>query len=407
MLEIGLGIVIFTGIITILILLILVVRLKLVTTGEVNININYKDSIQARTGDKLLKALADKSIYLPSACGGMGTCGQCRVKVLSGGGALLPTETTRITKRDAARGERLACQLVIKQEMAIEIREEIFGAKKWECTVHSNMNVATLMKELVLELPPGEPIEFRAGSYIQVTCPPYQANFSDFDIAPQYHIEWDRLDLWHHRAETKQTETRAYSLANHPAENGIVSLVVRIALPPPGVDENTPPGVVSSYLFGLKPGDKIQISGPYGNFLATETDNEMVFVGGGAGMAPIRSHIFDQLKCLKSKRKISFWYGARNTRELFYADEFDRLQIESDNFQWCVALSDPQTEDDWQGKTGFIHDVLFENYLKDHPAPEECEYYLCGPPMMVKAVCNMLDNLGVDPDHIYYDDFGG
>lgn len=407
MLEIGLGIMTFTGIIMSLILVILIVRSKLVTMDEVTITINDTDTIKVRSGDKLLQALADKSIYLPSACGGVGTCGQCRIKVLKGSGALLPTESAQITKREAAQGERLACQFVIKQEMAIEVPKEIFGVKHWECTVRSNENVATLMKQIILELPPGETIDFRAGSYIQVTCPPYLADFSDFYIGQEYRIEWDRLNLWRYRVVTKQSATRAYSLANYPIESDIVMLAVRIAIPPPGADEEIPPGIVSSYLFGLKSGDKIQISGPFGNFLATETEKEMIFVGGGAGMAPMRSHIFDQLKRLKSKRKISFWYGARNLRELFYADEFDRLQAEHENFRWFVALSDPQIQDEWKGKTGFIHEVLFEYYLKNHVAPEECEFYLCGPPMMVKAVRNMLDNLGVDPDHIYHDDFGG
>jgi Na+-transporting NADH:ubiquinone oxidoreductase subunit F len=263
-----------------------------------------------------------------------------------------------------------------------------------------------LIKELVLELPPGETIDFRAGSYVQIACPPYSTSFVDFDIEAGFRDEWDRLDLWRCRAGTATAATRAYSLANYPAENSVITLVIRIAIPPPGAPDTVPPGVVSSYLFSLKPGDKVSVSGPFGGFFAMDTENEMVFVGGGAGMAPMRSHIFDQLKHLQSKREITFWYGARSRRELFYEHDFDRLRETCENFHWTVALSEPRPEDEWRGETGFIHDVLYEKYLKDHTAPEDCEYYLCGPPMMIKAVRNMLDNIGVDPDNIFFDDFG-
>jgi Na+-transporting NADH:ubiquinone oxidoreductase subunit F len=407
MLEIGLGVGLFTAIVMLLVLVILAARSQLVATGEVEITVNEERKLRAPVGGKLLGALAETGIHLPSACGGVGTCGQCRVDVLAGGGAILPTETARISKREAAAGARLACQVTVKQEMTVRVPDEVFGVKQWECTVRSNTSITTLMKELVLDLPPGETIDFRAGSYVQITCPPYRAGFADFDVGAEYRGEWDRLDLWRYVAGTKKPETRAYSMASYPEEKTAIMLVVRIAIPPPGAPDSVPPGVVSSYIFGLEPGDKVRVSGPFGHFFAAETDNEMVFVGGGAGMAPMRSHIFDQLKRLKSKRKISFWYGARNRRELLYQEAFDRLQAEQDNFRWVPALSEPRPEDRWQGKTGFIHEVLYEHYLKDHPAPEDCEYYLCGPPMMIKAVRRMLDNLGVDPDNIRFDDFGG
>lgn len=407
MLEIGLGVALFTGIVLCLVLVILVVRSRLVATGEVDITVNDEKTIRTKAGDKLLGALAQAGIYLPSACGGVGTCGQCRLQVLEGGGAMLPTEAARFTKHEAADGMRLACQTTVKQDMAVRVPDEVFGVKQWECTVRSNANVAPLIKELVLELPPGETIEFRAGGYIQISCPPYEASFSDFEIESQYRADWDRLDLWRFRAKTTASAVRAYSMANHPCENDVIMLVVRIAIPPPGAPESVPPGIVSSYIFKLRAGDKVKVSGPYGHFFATETDSEMVFVGGGAGMAPMRSHIFDQLRRLKSKRKITFWYGARSRQDLFYVEDFDRLQAEHDNFKWFIALSEPRPEDHWSGKTGFIHEALRESYLKDHPSPEDCEYYLCGPPMMIRAVRNMLDNLGVDPDNIRFDEFGG
>jgi Na+-transporting NADH:ubiquinone oxidoreductase subunit F len=297
--------------------------------------------------------------------------------------------------------------VTLKQDMIVQVPDEVFGVKQWQCTVRSNRSIATLIKELVLDLPPGETVDFRAGSYVQIACPAYRARFEDFDIGPEYRAEWDRLGLWRYQVGTAQPTTRAYSMANYPEEDRFVMLDVRIAIPPPGAPDSVPPGVVSSYLFGLRPGDRVTVLGPYGHFFATPSDREMVFVGGGVGMAPMRCHIFDQLKRLESGRRISFWYGARNRRELLYEADFDRLQAEHGNFEWFVALSDPGAMDDWRGPTGFIHEVLYRNYLKDHPAPEDCEYYVCGPPVMIRAVMNMLDSLGVDPDNIFFDDFGG
>jgi Na+-transporting NADH:ubiquinone oxidoreductase subunit F len=387
MIEIALGVALFTAIVVVLVLAILAARSRLVATGTVAVTVNESKAIEASTGDKLLTALSAAGIHLPSACGGVGTCGQCRVRVTDGGGAILPTERASITKREAALGDRLACQVTVKRDMAVRVPDEVFGVKRWDCTVRSNRNIATLIKE--------------------VHCPPYRARFTEFDIAPDYRGEWDRLDLWRYEARTAEATTRAYSLANYPAENTEVRLDIRIAIPPPAAPDTVPPGVVSSYLFGLAPGDTLAVLGPYGNFFATDSDAEMVFVGGGVGMAPMRAHIFDHLLRLKSGRKITFWYGARNRREIIYKEDFDRLQAAHDNFDWFVALSDPEPADDWQGMTGFVHDMLYEHYLKDHPAPEACEYYLCGPPMMIRAVRNMLDSLGVDPDNIFFDDFGG
>lgn len=405
--EIILGIVLFTVIIMALVFLILSARSKLVSTGDISITINDEKVIKTSAGGKLLGALADANLFVSSACGGGGTCGQCKVKVFEGGGSILPTEESHITKREAAECDRLSCQVSVKQDMKIQVPEEVFGVKKWECTVRSNDNVATFIKELVLELPTGEHVDFRAGGFIQIECPPHVSEYKDFDIADEYRGDWDRFDMWQYKSVVKNDVVRAYSMANYPLEEGIIMLNVRIASPPPGADNDIPPGQMSSYIFNLKPGDKVIISGPFGEFFAKDTDKEMVFVGGGAGMAPMRSHIFDQLRRLKSTRKMSFWYGARSAREMFYVEDFDTLQAENDNFKWHVALSDPMPEDNWQGYTGFIHNVLLEEYLKDHPAPEDCEFYMCGPPMMNSAVINMLEDLGVERDNIFLDDFGG
>jgi Na+-transporting NADH:ubiquinone oxidoreductase subunit F len=405
--EIILGIILFTVVIMALVLLILSARTRLVSTGDITININDEKTISLPAGGKLLGALADSNLFVSSACGGGGTCGQCKVKVFEGGGSILPTEESHITKREAACGERLSCQVAVKQDMKIQVPEEVFGVKKWECTVRSNDNVATFIKELVLELPSGEHVNFKAGGFIQIECPPHISEYKTFDIDDEYREDWDRFDMWRYRSEVKEDVVRAYSMANYPEEEGIIMLNVRIASPPPGAGDDIPPGQMSSYIFNLKPGDKVTISGPFGEFFAKETDKEMVFIGGGAGMAPMRSHIFDQLRRLKSKRKMSFWYGARSVREMFYVEDFDTLQAENDNFEWHVALSDPMEEDNWTGYTGFIHNVLRDNYLKDHPAPEDCEFYMCGPPMMNSAVIGMLEDLGVEPDSIFLDDFGG
>lgn len=406
MLVIGLGVALFTAIVLVLVLIILAARSRLVATGQVNIIVNDERTIQSPVGTKLLSALASSKLFIASACGGGGTCGQCRVKVMEGGGAILPTETSHINRRQAAAGERLSCQVAVKQDMRIEVPREVFGIKRWTCGVRSNRSVATFIKELMLELPPGEELHFRAGGYIQIEAAPHVVHYADFDVPPLFRDDWDRFGLFGLVSTVTEPVMRAYSMANYPEEKGVVMLNVRIATPPPRMPD-VPPGKMSSYIFGLKEGDTVTISGPYGEFFAKETDAEMVFIGGGAGMAPMRAHIFDQLSRLKSRRKISFWYGARSRREMFYTEEFDRLAQKHDNFVWHVALSDPLPEDDWTGYTGFIHEVLFENYLKDHPAPEDIEYYLCGPPMMTQAVLRMLADLGVEKENILLDDFGG
>ncbi|TXL17490.1 NADH:ubiquinone reductase (Na(+)-transporting) subunit F [Methylococcaceae bacterium HT3] len=406
MLEIALGIIIFTVIVIALVFIIIGAKSKLVASGDVEILINDEKKIHVPVGGKLLTALADFGLFVPSACGGGGTCAQCKVKIHSGGGEILPTELGHITKREAAEGERLACQVAIKHDMNIEVEDSVFGVKKWECTVKSNNNVATFIKELVLELPNGETIDYEAGGYIQIECPPHIAKYSDFDIEEEFRGDWDKFDLWRYTSDVKEDALRAYSMASYPEEKEIM-LNVRIATPPPGAPDSVPPGIMSSYIFNLEPGDKCIISGSYGEFYAIKTDAEMVFIGGGAGMAPMRSHLFNQLRTLKTDRKITFWYGARSKREMFYVEDFDMLAAENDNFEWHVGLSDPLPEDNWEGYTGFIHNILLEEFIKNHPAPEDCEFYMCGPPMMNSAVINMLIENGVEPENIMLDDFGG
>jgi len=406
MLEILLGIIIFTAFVIALVFVIIGAKSKLVAEGDVEILINDEKKIHVPAGSKLLTALADNGLFVSSACGGGGTCGQCKVKIHTGGGEILPTELSHITKREAAEGERLSCQVSVKHNMSIEVEDDVFGVKKWECTVKSNHNVATFIKELVLELPAGEEINYRAGGYIQIECSPHVARYSDFDVEERFRDDWNKFNLWRYVSEVKEPALRAYSMASYPEEKEIM-LNVRIATPPPGAPDTVPPGIMSSYIFNLKPGDKCIISGPYGEFYAKETDAEMVFVGGGAGMAPMRSHIFDQLRRLKSKRKMTFWYGARSKREMFYVEDFDMLARENENFEWHVALSDPLPDDNWDGYTGFIHNVLFEEFIKKHPAPEDCEFYMCGPPIMNTSVINMLLENGVEPENIMLDDFGG
>ncbi|MGH1357496.1 MAG: NADH:ubiquinone reductase (Na(+)-transporting) subunit F [Burkholderiaceae bacterium] len=401
-----LGVALFTAIVLALVTIIMVARSRLVSTGNVEITINGEKTISVPAGGKLLQTLAEQKLFVPSACGGGGTCAQCRVRIHSGGGSILPTEEGHINKREAALGDRLSCQVAVKQDMQVEVPEEVFGVKKWECTVRSNDNVATFIKELVLELPEGEDVNFRAGGYIQIEAPAYDLEYKEFDVAEEYREDWDRFDLWQYRSTLAEPIERAYSMANYPDEKGIIMLNVRVASPPPG-SQGIPPGLMSSYIFNLKPGDKVTISGPFGEFFARETEKEMVFIGGGAGMAPMRSHLFDQLTRLKTKRKISFWYGARSKREMFYVEDFDSLAADNPNFEWHVALSDALPEDEWTGYTGFIHNILFEHYLKDHPAPEDCEFYMCGPPIMNQSVINMLLDLGVDREDIMLDDFGG
>ncbi|NHA15969.1 NADH:ubiquinone reductase (Na(+)-transporting) subunit F [Thioalkalivibrio sp. XN279] len=406
MLVIGLGVVLFTFIVMSLVFIILAARSRLVATGQVNIVINDEKTIHAPVGTKLLGALADAKLFVASACGGGGTCGQCKVKVQEGGGVILPTETSHINKREAAAGERLSCQVMVKQDMRIEVPREVFGIKRWQCRVRSNRSVATFIKELVLELPEGEELNFRAGGYIQIEAPPHELSYADFEIPDKFREDWDRFDLFKLRSVVEEPVMRAYSMANYPEEKGMVMLNVRVATPPPRMPD-VPPGIMSSYIFGLKPGDVVTISGPYGEFFAKKTNAEMCFIGGGAGMAPMRAHIFDQLKRLDSSRKMTFWYGARSKREMFYHEEFEELERKHENFTWHIALSDPLPEDEWQGHTGFIHEVLYDNYLKDHPAPEDIEYYICGPPMMTQAVLKMLADLGVEKENILLDDFGG
>jgi Na+-transporting NADH:ubiquinone oxidoreductase subunit F len=406
--EIYLGVGMFTLLVVALVIMILVAKAKLVSSGDITIGVNGDPSlaIQTKAGGKLLGALADKGIFLSSACGGGGSCGQCRVHVHSGGGDVLPVEMGHLTKGDRREGCRLACQVSVKTDMEIEVEPEIFGIKKWECTVISNDNKATFIKELKLAIPDGESVPFRAGGYIQIEAPAHHVKYADFDIPEEYRGDWERFKFFTLESKVDEETIRAYSMANYPEEEGIIMLNVRIASPPPN-NLSLPCGKMSSYIWSLKAGDKVTISGPFGEFFAKDTDAEMVFVGGGAGMAPMRSHIFDQLRRLKSKRKMSFWYGARSKREMFYVEDFDMLQAENENFKWHVALSDPQPEDNWTGYTGFIHNVLYENYLKNHKAPEDCEFYMCGPPMMNKAVINMLKDLGVEDDNILLDDFGG
>ena len=382
-------------------------RSKLVSSGTVNVLVNEDRELHIPVGMKLMQGLADSGLFVASACGGGGTCGQCKVRVMSGGGAILPTERSLINKREAADHMRLSCQVTVKQDMTVRVPDEVFGVRRIECTVKSNKNVASFIKELVLELPEGEELDFRAGGYIQIECPPHDLKFSDFDVDERFRDEWDRYHLWKYESHVKESVQRAYSMANFPLEKGLIKLNVRIASPPPGADAKVPPGIMSSFIFNLKPGDKVFISGPYGEFFARDTQNEMVFVGGGAGMAPMRSHIFDQLKRKHSHRKMTFWYGARSLKEVFYADEFDALDEDNDNFEWHLALSEPQPEDNWTGYTGFIHKVLYDQYLSKHEAPEDCEYYLCGPPMMNVAVIKMLEDLGVPKENILLDDFGG
>ncbi len=400
------GVGMFTAIVLALVLIILFARSQLVSSGLVSIEINGKRTISVPAGGKLLQTLSEADLFLPSACGGGGTCAQCKCIITDGGGSMLPTEESHFTRRDAAEGWRLSCQTAVKQDMKIEVSEGVFGVKQWECTVESNPNVATFIKELTLRLPEGETVDFRAGGYVQLECPPHLVKYSEFDIGEEYRGDWERFGFFKLESEVNETTIRAYSMANYPEERGVVKFNIRIATPPPG-STDIPPGIMSSWVFGLKPGDKVKVYGPFGEFFAKETDAEMVFIGGGAGMAPMRSHLFDQLKRLHSKRKISFWYGARSLREMFYQEDYDTLAAENDNFSWHVALSDPQPEDNWTGLTGFIHNVLFEEYLKNHPAPEDCEYYMCGPPMMNAAVIQMLTDLGVEPENILLDDFGG
>ncbi len=407
--TIALGVFMFTAVILSMVGVVLIAKRQLVQSGDATITINDNSDLtmHVNTGGTLLGALADRGVFIPSACGGKGSCGVCKVDVTDGGGAMLPTETSHISRGEARDGCRLSCQVKVKGDMALRMPAEIFEVKRWTCKVRSNHNVATFIKELVLELPEGESVPFKAGGYIQIECPPHVAKYEDYEIEEEYREDWDKFNLWRYVSTVEEPVQRAYSMANYPEERGMIMLNVRIASPPPRAPEGIPPGIMSSYIFNLKPGDEVVISGPFGEFFAKDTKSEMIFIGGGAGMAPMRSHIFDQFKRLHTDRKVTFWYGARSLREGFYDDEFDEIAAANDNFDWHLALSDPMPEDNWEGLTGFIHQVLYDNYLKEHPAPEDCEYYICGPPMMLQACREMLDGLGVEPENVLYDDFGG
>ncbi len=405
-LTILLGVGMFTTTVLFLVAVILLARTWLVSSGEVLIEINEdpEKSVKVAAGGKLLSTLADQGIFLASACGGGGTCSQCRCRVLEGGGGILSTEQTHFNRREVQENWRLSCQVVVKQNLKIEIPDDAIGVQRWQCEVISNRNVATFIKELNLRLPLGEEVDFRAGGYVQLEIPPYEMDYSGIDVEPEYRPDWDRFDVWKYHSKTLDQTVRAYSMANYPEEKGILKFNIRIATPPPGMD--VPPGAMSSHVFNLKPGDRLTTFGPYGEFFVKDTDAEKVWIGGGAGMAPLRSQIFDELKRRGRRSKMSYWYGARSLREMFYVDEFDALARDFSNFEWHAALSDPLPEDQFKGHIGFIHQVVYDQYLGQHPNPEDCEYYLCGPPPMVGAVLQMLEDFGVEPENIRLDDFG-
>ena len=418
LLEIGIGVVILTSVIvflTVILLLVVVLlfaRKKLTPQGDVTITINDEKEVVTSPGSTLLSTLAAQKIFIPSACGGGGTCAMCRCQVMEGGGSILPTETGYFTRKEQMNNWRLACQVKVREDMNIQVPPEIFGIKKWECTVVSNKNVATFIKEFVVRLPEGETLDFRSGGYIQIDVPPCEVDFGkDIEVADKYREDWDKFNMWDLKMKNPEPIYRAYSMANHPAEGNIVMLNIRIATPPwdrsKNAFMNVNPGICSSFVFSRKPGDKVTISGPYGEFFIKPTNREMMFIGGGAGMAPMRSHIFHLFHTEHTKRKATFWYGGRSLRELFYVDQFEDIEKNNPNFEFHIGLSEPLPEDNWKGYTGFIHQVIYDNYLKDHPEPEEIEYYLCGPPMMNDAVQKMLDDLGVPQEMIAFDDFGG
>ena len=402
---------IFLGVMLLLVAMLLFAKAKLAPSGPVKITINEDRVIDVNGGSSLLSTLANEKIFLPSACGGGGTCAMCKCQVFEGGGSILPTETGYFTRKEQLNHWRLGCQVKVREDMKIEVPHEVFGIKKWECTVVSNHNVATFIKEFVVQLPEGETLDFKSGGYIQIDVPQLEVDFKDMVVEEEYREEWDKFKMWDLKMKNPEPIFRAYSMANHPAEGNIVMLNIRIATPPwdrkAGGFMKVNPGICSSFIFSRKPGDKVTVSGPYGEFFIKPTQKEMMFIGGGAGMAPMRSHIFDQFQTKKTTRKATFWYGGRSSRELFYMDDFQKIQNEFPNFKFNVALSEPKPEDKWTGYTGFIHQVILDNYLKAHPEPEEIEYYICGPPMMNDAVLKMLDAYGVPPENIAFDDFGG
>jgi len=404
------SLVVFLVVILLLVVALLVLRAKLMPSGDVTLTINGDKKLTVPTGNSLISTLAEQEVYLPSACGGKGSCGQCKCRVLSGGGDILPTEKGFFTRRQQQDHWRLGCQVKVKEDIAIEVPASILSIKKWECEVVSSHNVSTFIREFTVRLPEGENLTFQSGDYIQIDIPKTTVRYSDIVVDEQYRSDWDRFHMWDLVMKNPEPCTRAYSMANHPAEGNIVTLNVRIATPPfdrkRGGFAKVNPGVSSSYIWSLKPGDKVRLSGPYGEFHIKDTDKEMMFIGGGAGMAPMRSHIFHLFKTLRTQRKVSFWYGGRSLKELFYTDEFEQIAAENPNFQFNIALSEPLPTDNWDGYTGFIHQVIFDNYLKNHPEPEEIEYYLCGPGPMTAAATKMLDSLGVPKDNIFFDDFG-
>ncbi|MBT8362065.1 MAG: NADH:ubiquinone reductase (Na(+)-transporting) subunit F [Desulfobacterales bacterium] len=404
--EIVYGVSIFLTIQFILVLIIVLAKRSLLPSGDITIRVNDDKEIITKPGGKLITSLADKGIFLSSACGGGGSCAQCLCVVKDGGGSILPTEESHISRREAREGYRLSCQVPVKRNLEIEVPPEMLETRKWECVVKSNDNLATFIKELVLELPEDDDVDFKAGGYIQIEVPPHVLEYKNFDIDNRFLADWTKFKMFQYKSHVHTPVTRAYSMANYPEEKGIIALNVRISSPPPG-QPAAPPGQASSYIFNLKPGDRVTISGPFGDFLIKDGDEEMVYIGGGAGMAPLRSHIFDLFKRLKTGRKVSYWYGGRSVKELFYQKEFEELDEKHENFSFHMALSEPQPEDNWNGYTGFVHQVLYDHYLKDHPAPEDIHYYVCGPPMMLASVQDMLDNLGVEQDNIHFDDFGG
>lgn len=406
-----LSVVMFLSVMLMLVGVLLYARHKLVPSGPVKVTINDDKEIEVNAGGTLLNTLSEQGIYLPSACGGGGTCAVCKCQVLDGAGDILPTEVGYFTRKEIQNKWRLSCQVKVKQDLKIQIPKEIFGIKKWECEVVSNDNVATFIKEFVVKLPEGEELDFQSGGYIQIDVPPCEVDFKDIEVQEKFRDDWDNLNMWDLKMRNPESIFRAYSMANHPAEGNIIKLNIRIATPPWDREKNqfmnVNPGICSSFVFGRKPGDKVTISGPYGDFFIKDTQREMVYIGGGAGMAPLRSHIFHLFQTLKSDRKVSYWYGARSKREIFYEEDFRKIEKEFPNFKFNIALSEPLAEDNWDGYTGFIHQVVLDNYLSKHEEPEELEYYLCGPPIMNESVLTMLDNLGVPEENIDLDDFGG
>ena len=402
---------VFVLVMIMLVVVLLYARQKLTPQGDVTLKINDRELVVS-PGSNLLSTLSGNGIFLPSACGGGGTCGMCKCQITEGGGSILPTETGFFTRREQHENWRLGCQVKVRENMTLHVPEAVLGIRKWECEVVSNRNVATFIKEFVVKLPEGEDLQFKSGEYVQIDVPKYEVDFSkDIDVEEEYRPDWDKYNMWDLKIKNREETYRAYSMANYPAEKNLIILNIRIASPPwdnaRNQFMNVPPGVCSSYIFSRKPGDKVMISGPYGDFHIKETEKEMIYIGGGAGMAPLRSHIFHLLKTLKSGRNISYWYGARSLREVFYEDEFRALEKKFPNFKFNLALSEALPEDNWTGYKGFIHQVLLDNYLGRHEEPEEIEYYLCGPPMMNSAVLKMLDDLGIPNEAIAFDDFGG